>query len=146
MPATYRFDLTNRLVYSYAWGVLTGEELVAHARHLPTDLRFDPGFRQLQELSEVTSFAVTTAQLRLTAGLNVWGAGARRAVVVSGRAPFDLARQYEMMRVNAADEYRVFQDIAAAATWLGLPADWEPPAASPDDPVFDFPPPSAPAE
>ncbi len=140
MPATYRFDLPNRLVYSYAWGVFSGEELVAHARHLPTDHRFDPGFRQLQQLSEVTSFAVTTEHLRLTAGLNVWGAGARRAVVVPGRVQFDLARQYEMLRVTAADEYRVFQDLSAAAKWLGLPADWEPPAASPDDPVFDIPP------
>ncbi len=143
MPVTYRFDLPNRLAFSYAWGTLTGPELVAHSRRIQADPRFEPGFRQLQLLSDVDAVAVTTEELRLVAGLNPWGAGSRRAVVVATRQDFDLARQHELLRMQPADELRVFQDLAAALAWLGLPAGWVPPAPAPDDPVFDFPPDAA---
>ncbi len=141
MPATYRFDPANRLVYSRAWGVLTGAEIHEHSRRLPLDPRFDPGMRQLQDYADVTAFAVTSEDLRLAAALNEWGAGARRAAVVPKALPFSMARQYELQRIAPGDEYRVFRDRDGALDWLGLPAGWAPPPPSPDDPVFEFPPP-----
>ncbi len=139
MPATYRFDLPNRLVFSRAWGVLTGEEIKAHSRRLPTDPRFDPGFRQLQVYIDVEALSISDDDLRHIAGLNPWGAGARRAVVVTTPLQFALARQHEMLRVQAADEIQIFRDLPSALAWLGLPPGWRPPPPSPDDPVFEFP-------
>lgn len=82
LPATYRLDLAHRLVWSRGWGQLQNEELAAHSRTLRGDPRFDPSFRQLQDLTAVTAFDLTPAGLQIVAWLNPFGVGARRAVVV----------------------------------------------------------------
>jgi hypothetical protein len=136
MPATYRLDLTNRVVWSHAWGVVTDDELAAHSRRLRADPRFAPDFRQLQDLAEADATHVTREGLAMVAKLNPFGAGARRAVIVATDVAFGLARTHELLRRDPADALMVFRDRAAALAWLGLPASWEPPPAAPDDPVF----------
>jgi len=136
MPATYRLDLTNRVVWSLAWGALTDEELQAHSKTLRADPRFEAEFRQLQDLTGVDTSAVTSSGLTRLTQMNPFGKRARRAVLVSSDVAFGLARMHEQMRGDSADELQVFRDRAAALEWLGLPPDWTPPAADPADPLF----------
>jgi len=139
MPMTYRIDLANCVVWTRAWGELTDEELVAHARHLRADPRFAPNFRQFfsAEASTGGAAGVSREGLRQAAQLNPFGEGARRAVVADNDVAVGLARMYEMMRGDAADVMMGFRDRAAALEWLGLPATWEPPPAAPSDPILD---------
>jgi hypothetical protein len=136
MPATYRLDLGNRVVWSRGWGVVTDEELQAHSRALGADPRFEPSFRQLQDLTDVGEPIVTPTGLRILAQLNPFGKNARRAVLVADDVTFGLARMHEMLRGASGDELQVFRDRAAAVEWLGLPPSWTPPAADPADPLF----------
>jgi hypothetical protein len=136
VPLTYRIDPTQRVVWARAWGVFTDGELVAHSRHLRADPRFQPDFRQLVVGTEIGDLQATRQGLTLLARLNPFGAGARRAWVVSTDVSFGLARMYDLMRGESGDTLEIFRDQPAALEWLGLPATWEPPAASPDDPVF----------
>ena len=137
MPATYRLDLGNRVVWSRAWGVVTDAELQSHSRALARDPRFAPDFRQLQDLTEVVEPRVTSAGLQALAELNPFGAGARRAVLVATDTMFGLARMHELMRGDSCDALRVLRDRTAALAWLGLPPDWTPPRAAATDPLFD---------
>lgn len=137
MPATYRLDLVNRVVWSRAWGVVRNEELAAHSRKLVTDPRFAPDFRQLQDLLDVEEALLTPSGLREVARLNPFGPGARRAVVAPMAVLFGLARMHEQFREGAGDELRVFRSMGPALEWLGLPRGWEPPAPGPDDPLFE---------
>lgn len=138
MPATYRLDLVERVVWSRAWGLLRDEELAAHSRKLVTDPRFSPDFRQVQDLLDVEEARLTPSGLREVARLNPFGPGARRAVVVPTSVLFGLARMHEHFREGGGDELQVFRAMAPALAWLGLPPAWPPPAAAPDDPLFQW--------
>jgi hypothetical protein len=136
MPAAYRLDLHFRVVWSRAWGVVTDEELDAHSRALRADPRFEPSFRQFQDLTDATEPRVTPAGLLLLAQINPFGKHARRAVVVASDVVYGLARMHEQLRNESGDDLRVFRDRADALAWLGLPEDWTPPDAAPGDPLF----------
>jgi len=137
MPATYRIDPVERLVWSRAWGVVWNEELTAHSRALRADARFHPDFRQLQDFRSVERVELTSAGLREVAALNPFDRGARRAVVVPTDELFGLARMHEQLRKPGRDELQVFRDLVPALAWLGLPPGWTPPPPDPSDPVFD---------
>ncbi len=137
MPATYRLDLSRRLVWSRAWGILRDDELAAHSRTLRADPQFAPEFSQIQDLTAVERFELTPAGLQIVAWLNPFGPGARRAVVGPTDVGFGLARMHQGMRGDNGDELNVFRDIPAALRWLELPADWTPPPPGPQDPLFE---------
>jgi|SRR5579859_4852242 len=138
MPATYRLDLAERVVWSKAWGLLRDEELAAHSRKLVTDPRFSPDFRQVQDLLDVVDAPLTPSGLREVARLNPFGPGARRAVVVPSAVLFGLARMHENLREGAGDELCVFRAMAPALEWLGLLPAWQPPPPASDDPLFQW--------
>jgi len=136
MPTSYRLDLVERVVWSRAWGLVRNEELTAHSRALRADPRFQPDFRQVQDLLSVERAEITAAGLRELASLNPFGKGARRAVVVGSDELFGLARMHELLRQPDRDELQVFREIGPALAWLGLPPGWTPPPPDPHDPVF----------
>ncbi len=78
MPASYQIDLGQGIVFCRRWGVLTDGELVAQARALREDLRFDPTFRQIADLRDVLRFDVTADGIRQLADLNPFAKGVRR--------------------------------------------------------------------
>ena len=84
MPVGYTIDLARSLVLSRGWGVVTDREILAHARALTADPRFERSFHQLADLREVTDARVTDfANKQMLVRLNPFGAGARRAMVVT---------------------------------------------------------------
>lgn len=123
MPTDYLIDLPRGLVISRAWGVLTDEELLARTRALAEDPRVRPDMRQLSDFREVTDLKVHGATIHAMVGLNPFGAGARRAVIVGSDASYGMARMYQLLQDTAPDSVDVFRELEPALEWLGLTED-----------------------
>lgn len=121
MPADYSLDLPHRLVRSRAWGSLTDTESHLHYVKLAADPAFEPSFRQLCDLSEVTAIEASPDTLRTLARLAVFAPGTRRAFVANEDEHFGLARMLQMFCEIEGTEVGVFRNIRAAEDWLGLP-------------------------
>ncbi|MBI1176096.1 hypothetical protein GC207_01510 [bacterium] len=127
MPGSYTILADARFVYSRAWGVLTDEELLEHAEALRRDPRFEPSFAQLADSREMTDLAVSPPGVRDLALRNPFGKGAKRALVARSPLAFGMARMFELVSHNSADEIKVVRDLAEAKAWLGerAPSNWD---------------------
>ena len=123
MPADYHIDPARSLVVSRAWGTLTDEDMIGHAKALASDPRFRRDMRHLFSFDDVRDPRLSSDAVRTVARLNPFGPGARRAVVVRSDAAFGVARMYELSRSPAPDDLQVFRELEAALEWLGLTAD-----------------------
>lgn len=72
MPIAYVIDQERRLVITTGSGLLTAPEIQAHAAQLKADLRFDPAFRELVDLTPVTEVQVSSHELRALATAQVF--------------------------------------------------------------------------
>ncbi len=133
MPASYCIDARLGVVFSRRWGVVTFEELIAHARALAHDPRFDPTFRQLADLSDVTSLNVSTVEISRLAELSPFAKEARRAGVVVNDVSFGVLRMYQSLLLKGADQIFISRSLNEALIWLGL----DPSTPWPSDPA-DF--------
>lgn len=120
MPCGYTIDLARSLVLSRGWGVLTDRELLAHVRTLTADPRFARDFRQLADFRDVTDVQITSSTIREMAKLNPFGAGARRALVVTSDVVFGMARMYQILRDESPDELQIFRKVDDAFRWLWI--------------------------
>jgi len=132
MPGSYLIDSADRLVYSRAWGRLTAVDLTSHARTLRDDSRFDPSFRQIADLREVTEFRVSGPNIQLLATMNPFGPGSRRALIVVAEVAHGLARMYEASFATPPEGFRIFPSLSDGFAWLGLDAQTRWPARKPD--------------
>ena len=120
MPCDYTIDLARSLVLSRGWAVVTDREFLAHARALTADPRFARNFHQLIDLRDVTNVQFTAASIREAVRLNPFGAGARRAVVVTNDVVFGMARMYQILADESPDELQIFRKMDDALQWLGI--------------------------
>lgn len=120
MPGAYTVDLTRSLVLSRGWGVLTDRDLLAHVRALTIDSRFAPHFRQLADLRDVMDVQFTPSTIKEMVRLNPFGAGARRAFVVTSDELFGMARMYQLLTDESPDELQIFRKADHALQWLGI--------------------------
>ena len=73
MPTTYQRDPVRHLVVSRAWGILTDDDIDSHYKRLVADPGFDPTFRQVCDMMEVTRIDATSDMLRrLAASAEAW--------------------------------------------------------------------------
>ncbi len=138
MPGSYLIDVAAGIVYSRKWGVLTDEQVAAHAETLRADPRFDPGFRQVADFRELTDLRVSGNGLRNVARHNPFRRDARRAFVVSSEEVFGLARMFGSYTDSSGDQFRIFRAIAPAFEWIGL-AETTPWPPQPPDATFGGP-------
>ena len=117
MPAEYRIDPAERMVYNRGWGVFTDDDLAAGRAAMSADPTFHPEFDQLYDFTEVTDLRVSSRTLRELAATSPFATTARRAVVVSSEAAFGLARMYAIMAMRE-DLIQVFRDRESAMLWL----------------------------
>jgi hypothetical protein len=120
MPGAYTINLALSLVLSRGWGVVTDRELLAHVRALTADPRFAPHFHQLADLRDVTDFEVTASTIREMAKLNRFGAGARRALVITSDEVFGMVRMYQLLTDESPDELKIFRKMDDALRWLWI--------------------------
>jgi hypothetical protein len=120
MPCGYTIDLARSLVLSRGWDVVMDRELLAHVRILTADPRFARDFRQLADLRDVTDVQITASTIREMVKLNPFGAGARRAVVVTNDVVFGMARMYQILTDESPDELQIFRKVDDALQWLWI--------------------------
>jgi hypothetical protein len=122
VPAGYIIDEDRGIVFSRGWPDSTGEDILTHARALAADPRFLPRFHQLFDLRAVVHARASESTVWTLANDSPFGAGARRAVVVSSNVAFGLARMFESLRDGRGETILVTRDIDDAIRWLGLEA------------------------
>ncbi len=120
MPAEYELDLALGLVRTKEWGVLTDDDLHELYERIRSDPAFDPSFRQLCDLREVTQITTTAEALRSLAQSHVFSPGSRRAFVVGRAVDFGLARMYQAYSEVEGQTVEVFREMDEAKVWLGL--------------------------
>jgi hypothetical protein len=120
LPATYHIDRTRQLVLSRAWGVLSNEDLEDHYAWMTADPAFDPEFRQLADLREVTELALNSSNIARAATKPAFDAQARRAIVANSDIAFGLSRMYAIYAEGRGQTVEVFRTIEEAEAWLGL--------------------------
>ena len=118
MPTSFAIDKEQRLVTSRLWGPVTEDEVHAHNRRLRNDPEFDPGYRQLVDLSGITEIRVSTNMINETAHDQFFAPGTRRAFFASDDATFGLARMFALQSEGLGQTIEVFRDREKAEEWL----------------------------
>lgn len=118
MPAAYRIDPERGLVLSRAWGTLRDDDIRRHYTELAADPAFDPSFRQLVDVREVTAVDLTSACIAEIAKRNDFRPGARRAYVAPTDVAYGTARMLEAYAESVGGQVEVFRDLASAEQWL----------------------------
>jgi len=117
MPADNRIDLSTRVVYSRAWGIVTNEDLADNRVALSRDPAFAPDLAQLYDCTGVTEVKVTSEALLRLALTSPFAPTARRAIAVSSEVAFGLARMYAQLS-GREEVIQVFRDRPSAVQWL----------------------------
>lgn len=120
MPGSYLIDVKTGIVYTRGWGILTDEHIAEHARALRADPRFDPGFRQIVDLRELTDVRITGRGIRDVAAINPFRRDARRAFVVVSDETFGLTRMFGFFSESSSEQFGIFRTIEPALEWIGL--------------------------
>ena len=120
MPITYRIDRDAWLVRTFAHGVLTDADVLAHKDELAADPAFEPGMNQLSDVRGIERLDVTTNGIRQFVAHDARHAerfaGHRMAIVANEDVVFGMARMYQTMSdVNVG----VFRSIEEALAFLG---------------------------
>ena len=120
LPSSYSIDPGRRLVTTRIWGTATDEDVLGHNRRLRADALFDPTYRQLADMSEISEILVNTSTIEEISRGQLFTPGTKRAFVASDDAVFGLLRKYELHADSLGQTVRVFRDRKAAEAWLGL--------------------------
>jgi hypothetical protein len=120
MPASYLIDQTRGVVFSRAWGVLTDEEILAHARVLLADARLTKALRQVADFRDVTTLGVTSEGVRKAAKNNPWGPDARRSFVAPRDETLGLLRMFGIYMNADYSQFGIFRKLEPAMEWIGL--------------------------
>jgi hypothetical protein len=120
MGMSYRIDPARRVVLTRGWGVLTTRELIDVTTQILLDPRFDPTFRSLGDLREVTDVSVDMAASAHTAATPLFTAGTRRAIVASSDLAYGVARQFAIFAQRSGQDVRIFREMRQAEEWLEL--------------------------
>ncbi|HXF59791.1 MAG TPA: hypothetical protein VN539_08195 [Candidatus Saccharimonadales bacterium] len=120
MPGSYWIEAERRLVFTRGWGVLTDDELLAHARTLRADSRFVRSYGQIVDFRELSKVEVTSDGIILLARQNPFPPEARRAVVVSTDLVFGMTRMFQGHMEATSEQFGIFREIEPAYEWVGL--------------------------
>ena len=120
MPTTYEIDSQRRLVTSRIWGAVTDIEVFQHNQTLRTDPKFDPTYRQLVDMTGITSIGVSTSMINETSLDQFFEPGTRRAFIATDDAVFGMARMFALRAEGLGQTIQVFRDEGLAKEWLGI--------------------------
>ena len=120
MPISYEIDPNRRLVTTSMTGIVTDDDVHDQRRTLRADPRFDPGYRQLIDLTGITEPRVTSAAVMGAANDQYFTPGVRRAFLAGTDATFGLARMFALRTEGKGQTIEVFRDRKKAEEWLGI--------------------------
>jgi hypothetical protein len=120
LPVTSIIDVGRLLVLTRLIGAVTEQEVEDHNQSLRRDPLFNPRFRQLVDLSELTEILFDSAAVEVTSREHVFAPGVRRAIVASSDAVFGMSRMFATQSESVGQTIHVFRDMDSANAWLGL--------------------------
>ena len=120
MPTSYEIDTERELVLSRIWGAPTEDEILDHGRRLRADPRFQPEFRQLLDMTELTEILITPGTVRQASRDQFFAPGVRRALVAGDDVSFGMARMYAIASESQGQTIQVFRQLEGAKAWLGV--------------------------
>jgi hypothetical protein len=120
VPVSYAIDPKQRLVTTRLWGVVTDDEVRDHNQRLRADPAFNPGYRQLTDMTTLTEVSVSTRMIDETSADQFFNPGTRRAFVATTDAVFGMARKFALQAEAAGQTIHVFRDLREAEEWLRL--------------------------
>ena len=118
MGMNYRIDNGRRIVLTRGWGVISTRDLMDLTSRILLDPRFDPTYRSLADLTDVTEVLVNTMSMAETATTPLFVAGTRRAIVAPSDMVHGMASTFASISARAGHEVRVFRRIPDAEAWL----------------------------
>jgi hypothetical protein len=118
MGMSYTIDRERRLVRSRLWGAVSTADFVDLFSRIVIDPRFEPHFRALTDLREVTAISGDTMSVGTIASIQVYLPGTRRAVVASRDEVVDLLRTFATYSQRFGQLVRVFADMDEAQRWV----------------------------
>jgi len=119
MSVRYSIEHELRLIRVTLTGELSDESLVEADTVFREDEDANPDYDQLMDCSHAVGQSITReALIDLTSRPPYFSNRCRRAIVVSTKAAFGMARMFELLREDKAGEFRVFYDVHQAETWL----------------------------
>jgi len=124
MPFRYVVHKDLRLVVSTGLDRVSWNEIKACQDQTKTDPNFNPGFDQIVDLRETTSFDMTGEQAGVLARRMIFSFSSKRAFVASSPAVFGMGRMWEAFTEfsDNPSQIQVFYDLSLALQWLGLEA------------------------
>lgn len=120
MAMSYKIDQERRLVITRGWGVLAAADLADVTSQILLDPRFDPTYRSLGDLRDVTEITVDTFETAHTAATPLFTAGTRRAIVATSDAVYGMARMFASFAARSGQDVQVFRDLQLAEEFLDL--------------------------
>jgi hypothetical protein len=121
MPADYKIDKSQSMVFSLAYGNLTDQDVFMHQGKLRTDPDFDPSFSQLVDCTNVTQIDnLSLKALYVLADRDPFGFGSQRAFVAPHNPDYDVFRLYELLTTAHEDVVVVFRDMEETYKFLNL--------------------------
>ena len=114
----YRIDEVRRIVMTRGWGTVSTRDLQDLTSRILVDPRFDPAYRSLADLSEVTEVLVNTMSMAETASTPLFVSGTRRAIVAASDHVYEMATTFAAISLRAGHEVRIFRRMAEAEKWL----------------------------
>ena len=120
MPAGYRIDKQEQVVYATVWGKLTTEDVMAARKRVRSDPDFSPDMSQLIDGRGLTDWEPTSGETSMLADHDPFGPGSRRAFVASKDVFFGMFRMYQILTDSSDIRVGVFRDMEKACEWLGI--------------------------
>jgi hypothetical protein len=120
MSMSYTIDPDRRLVLTRGRGVISSGDLHDLTNHIRVDPAFDPNYRSLADLTEVTGVTVDSMDTAQTAAMPLFNPGTRRAIVAPGDVVYASALLFASYAERAGQDVRVFRELAHAKAWLEL--------------------------
>ena len=121
MPTELNIDTNQGIVYSTFYGEVDTAELVEQVQAIRRHPDFDPQFRELIDASKVTSFDVSSDEVRdFAVQPPPFAASARRVLVASEDLVFGLARMFQIFGAEQRPHFEVVRTLEEAHQLLGI--------------------------
>ena len=118
MGMSYSIDRERRLVRSRLWGAISTSDFIDLYSRLVMDPRFEPDFRSLSDLREVTVLRGDSMSFGTVASSELFLPGTRRGTVASRDDVLEMLRVFATYSARCGQVVRVFTDYDEAERWV----------------------------
>ena len=118
MGMSYTIDRERRVVRSRMWGAVTTADMADLFSRILIDPRFEPDFRALADLREVTALSGDSMAFGTIASTEVYLPGTRRAAVATNDSVLELMRLFAAYSRRSGQTVRVFTELEEAERWV----------------------------